>query len=189
MGAFSSPDWDAVPDVYTDGRSILQYPNPAPELTAKMWEKQHAYRAEMRAADEVVSDDSEVYMGYEAPIVYEIATEFDDPCRPLAGLVKLAHGNGWELVELSHALSFMKGKAFAGGDKAGQRRPDRRTDLQWAKLQKSGVGRILLCFPVVNDAVVSANVMRRFNGLLHGDRDMRKILKGEYVREEQGGEA
>lgn len=183
MEEFSSPDWDSVPDVDETGRSFVPFPDPNPEFIAGVWDRWHSTLERRQAAEkrEALSDDSlEVFQGYEAPVIVEPATEFDDPCRPLAGLIKLAVANGWEIVEIAHAVSTMKGKPYSGGEKEGQFRPDRTTDLQWAKFEKASVGRILLSFPIVNDEVRSTNVVRSFNGRRYGDRDMRKVMKGEY---------
>jgi len=190
VGAFSSPDWGAVPDVHTDGRSILPYPDLHPEFTAGVWERQKAYRAQKRAEldakDNTLNhgdDDEDVnsaYKDYYPPTVTKEAEEFDDPCSALATWVKRVVEGGWELVELAHAESISEGKPYGSGDKAGQIRPTRNVDLQWIKAEKEGVGRVLISYPVIDGKVYGTRVSRGFNGSLYGDADMQKILKGEY---------
>ena len=186
MEESSSPDWGSVPDVDETGRSILPYPDLHPEFTAAVWERQHKYRedkrAEAAAKDNTLNDEEDVnsaYKDYHPPTITREAEEFDDPCSALATWVKRAVENDWELVELAHAESISEGKPYGTGAKAGQDRPTRNVDLQWIKIQKEGVGRALIVYPVIDGKVYGTRVSRRFNGQHYGDADMQKILKGE----------
>lgn len=178
MAGFSS--WDDVPDLTLDGRSMVPYPDPDPEFTAQVWDRLRAEHAERdRRRAEKAEAPPEVYSGYEMPVITQAAREFDEPIRPLAGWVKLALANGWKLIKLAHALSTMRGKEFAGGEKAGTRRPDRDVELQWAFFEKAGVGRIAVSYPIFNGTVNGTGVARRFNGKSYSDADLRRIVKGE----------
>lgn len=153
-------------------RSVPDYPNPAPEITAQAYATLRAQRAERQAALEV--DDSE----YEIVITHE-AEEFDDPIRSLAGVVKLAHANGWRIHTLAHAYAFAKGKPFKGGANEGQPRPDQEIETQWLYAEKPGVGRLSVAYEIVNGVVRNTNTTRRFNGNRYGDRELKAIIRGE----------
>lgn len=179
--------WDDVPEVHLDGRTVLQYPDPAPESTAAMWEKwreDRADRDQLRGAAPDEDAPDEVYKNHEPPVITLEAEEFDDPCGSLAGYVKLAHGNGWTLVELAHAGCTARGKIIKSGARMGQRHPDRAIDTQWVKLEKAGVGRAVISFTIINDK--TDNVYRSFNGLAgRSDAEMKGIIKHGLVQQEQ----
>ena len=172
--------WDSVPDVHPDGRSIIQYPDPAPESTAAMWDRWRQQQAERRAAlSEIPDEDAadEVYKNHEAPVITMEAEEFDDPCRSLGVWVKAAHQNGWTIVELAHSRCHAKGKVIKSGDREGQRNPDRGIETQWLKIEKSGVGRAVISYTIINGK--NNGTYRSFNGIAgRSDADMKGILKG-----------
>lgn len=178
------PNWDDVPDVTVDGRSMVPFPDPAPELTAAMWDRWRADRAARRKAvapqpEDGDEDASSPFKGWEYPVITKPAEEFDEPCSSLGGWVKLAHASGWTLVELAHAFSTAKGKPFATGNKAGTIRGDRNMEIQWLKIEKAGVGRAVIAYPLNNGKTEGTRVYRSFNGQRYNDADMRKIVKGE----------
>lgn len=176
-----NPNWDDVPDIAPDGRSFVPFPDPDPEFTAGVWARHHADRAARRGIVEVDPDEdpdaNSAYKDYHPAKVTQEAEEFDEPCKPLAAWVKKAHANGWEIVELAHALSVSEGKPFGSGEKAGQPRPTRHVDLQWLKIEKAGVGRGLIVYPVVNGEVLGTRVSRRFNGSVMSDKEMNEKVK------------
>ena len=140
MAGFNSPDWDSVPDIAPDGRSYVPFPDPHPEFTAAMWGRQRADRAARLALaepDENEDPDAHsAYKDYHPPTITREAEEFDEPCSALATWVKTAHTNGWEIVELAHALSVSEGKPYGSGAQMGELRPTRNVDLQWLKIEK-----------------------------------------------------
>lgn len=175
---FASPDWDAVPDTYSDGRSILQYPDPDPEGTAAMWDKWRIERAaKIAIRDEVVDEDAgdDVYKNHEPPVITSPAEEFDEPTKALAAFVKLAHASGWTLVELAHATCTARGKLVKSGARAGQRNTDREIETQWLKIEKAGVGRAVISYTIINGT--TNGVYRSFNGLHPSDAEMKGIIK------------
>lgn len=179
----SSPNWDDVPDIAPDGRSFVPFPDPHPEFTAGVWER---WRADKAARAGVVEDDpdadpdaSSAYKDYHPARVTQEAEEFDDPCRALGAWVKAAVKGGWEIVELAHALSVSEGKPYGSGDKAGEPRPTRHVDLQWLKIEKKGVGRGLIVYPVVNGEVLGTRVSRRFNAQVMSDKAMKEMVKND----------
>lgn len=177
----SNPNWDDVPDIAPDGRSLIEFPDPHPEFTAEVWERWRADRA-ARAGVEEIDPDADpdahsAYKDYHPAQVTQEAEEFDEPCSSLAGWVKRAHASGWEIVELAHALSSSEGKPYGSGEKAGQPRPTREVDLQWLKIEKAGVGRGLIVYPVVNGKVLGTRVSRRFNGSVMSDKEMNEKVK------------
>lgn len=180
MQGFDSVDWDSVPDVSLDGRSIPRFPDPHPEFTAAVWERWRADQAARKTVHVPEADAADdVYRNYEPPVVTLAAEEFDEPVRPLAGFVKLAHEHGWNIVELAHARSSAKGKVIQSGQRAGERHSDRETETQWIKLEKPGVGRAVISYTIHNGKTDSTATYRSFNGSVRSDADMKAILKGE----------
>lgn len=179
----ASFDWDSVPDVTLDGRSIVPYPDPDPEGTARMWERWNAERAErtaMRASSPDEDAPPDVYRNYEPPAITMEAEEFDEPISALAGVLKLAVGAGWSIAELAHSTSEAAGKVIQSGTRAGERHPDRSTETQWVKLEKPGVGRAVVSYTIHNGKTDSTATYRSFNGLAgRSDAEMKSILKGE----------
>lgn len=167
------PDlWASVPDIELPRhlfRSKIEYPDPAPEMTARMWENLRARRAE-RVEEE---DDSE----YEITITQE-AEEFDEPIRPLSTYVALAHANGWNIHTLAHSRAFLRGRPFKSGEQAGVPRPDQDIETQWFFAEKPGTGRVVVSYEIVNGTPRGAGVYRRFNGKRYSDRDLKAIIKG-----------
>lgn len=166
----SGPDWDAVPEPERQDYSIrsrVQYPDPAPEMTAQMWDN---LRAERKARMEVV-DESE----YDIVITQE-AVEFDEPCGPLATYVKLVHQNGWEIVTLAHSQAFAKGKPYKSGANEGKPRPDENIEQQWLHAKRGGE-RLIVAYEVVNGTVRGARTLRRINGVRLADAEMKARIK------------
>lgn len=179
---FSSADWDAIPDVALDGRSILKYPSKAPD--GRDW---HDYFASLPSARTVIepepgedgedgSGDAAVFKDYGPVSITQEAEEFDDPISPLATWVKRAHDNGWEILSIAHALSFAEGKPFGTGEKAGQPRPNYHVDTQWAHF-KRGRDLASVIYTVINGTPRGARTGRFFNGERLGDADMRTRMK------------
>lgn len=182
MGEFDSPNWDDAPDMAADGRSLVPYPDPHPEFTTGVWERWKADRAARRGDKPSEEDDEETgsaFKDYYPPQITHEAEEFDDPCSTLATWVKRAVQAGWEIVELAHAQSISEGKPYGSGARAGEPRPTKQVDLQWLKVQKAGVGRALIVYPVVDGKPYSARVTRRFNGVVMSDAEMQRKLRGE----------
>lgn len=177
----SSPNWDDVPDIAPDGRSLVPYPDPHPEFIAGVWGRhrvdKEARQGAMEGDPDADADAHSAYKDYYPAKVTQEAEEFDEPCSALATWVKRAHANGWDIVELAHALSVSEGKPYGTGAQAGEPRPTRHVDLQWLKIEKTGVGRGLIVYPVVNGAVLGARVSRRFNGQVMGDKEMNEKVK------------
>ena len=175
----ASFDWDAVPDMTGDGRSIVPFPDPDPEGTAKMWaawREDHEQRTALR--DVVVDDDEpiEVYKNNEPPVITQSAEEFDEPCSALGSFIKLAHTHGWDIVEIAHSRATARGKVIKSGERAGQFNPDWDIETQWLKIEKAGVGRGVVSYTLVNDKTY--NVYRSFNGLAgRSDAEMRGLIK------------
>ncbi len=172
--------WDSVPNIYSDGRSMVPYPDPAPESTARMWAQWREEQAARKAlrnveVDEDAADD--VYKNHEPPVITQKAVEFDEPNRALGTYVKDAISGGWTLVELAHAKATARGKVIKSGAKAGQRNTDREIETQWMKVEKVGVGRAVVSYTIFNGK--SNSVYRSFNGQVQGDKEMKAILKGE----------
>lgn len=173
--------WDDVADVHLDGRTVLKYPDPDPDGTAAMWARLHEWRDARRAeaAAAGAAQNDQVYRNHEKPVITQAAEEFDDPMRSLAGMVKLAHKNGWELVELAHAKCFARGKVLLSGERAGQRHPDREIETQWLKIQKSGVGRAVISYTIINGKADSSSTYRSFNGEPMSDAGMKGVINGK----------
>jgi hypothetical protein len=164
--------WDAVPDIEVPRhlvRSKVPFPDPAPEMTARMWENLRAARHEAHEEE----DDSE----YAITITQE-AEEFDDPISPLAAYVKLAHAKGWTIHTLAHSLAFARGKVFKSGANEGQPRADQNIETQWLFAEKPGTGRVVVSYEIVNGTPRGAGVYRRFNGKSYSDRELKAIIKG-----------
>lgn len=174
-----SNQWDSVPDVSLDGRSVVPYANPDPEGTALMWERWKAdreVRVDARQAEPDEDAGSDVYKNNEPPVITLAAEEFDEPCNALGSALKLAHSSGWTLVELAHSRATARGKVVKSGAREGQRNKDWDIDTQWIKLEKSGVGRAVISYTLVNGATY--NVYRSFNGMAgKSDAEMKGILK------------
>ena len=180
MQGFDSIDWDSVPDVSLDGRSIPRFPDPHPEFTAAVWERWRADQAARKAVFVPEADaGDDVYRNYEPPVITMAAEEFDEPISALGTYVKLALGSGWTLVELAHARSAARGKVIQSGQRAGERHPDRQTETQWIKLEKPGVGRAVISYTIHNGKTDSTATYRSFNGTVRSDADMKAILRGE----------
>lgn len=177
----SNPNWDDVPDVHPDGRSIIAFPDPHPEFTAGVWDRLRADRKARLGLKDVDPDEDpdarSAYKDHYPARVTQEAEEFDEPCSALATWVKLAHKQGWEIVELAHAVSVSEGKPYGSGAQAGELRPTRNVDLQWLKIEKAGVGRGLVVYPVVNGKVLGTRVSRRFNGSMVSDAEMKEVVK------------
>lgn len=164
--------WDEVP--LPGDRTKPAYPDPHPEFTAQVWERWRQERAERLAAlDKAQNADND--KDFDAVITLE-ATEFDDPVKPLAGVVALAHKSGWEIESLAHSQASEKGKPFKTGAKAGQLRPDRELECQWAHFSR-GNDRALVYYDVINDEVRSATTLRRINGVRYSDAEFKAKLK------------
>lgn len=172
--------WDTVPEpptapqavrVLTD-RTKPAYPDPAPELTAKVWEKIRAEREARKNPDP--EDESE----FEITVTQE-AEEFDEPVSPLAGYVKLAHANGWEIVQLGHSRAFAKGKPFKSGANEGKPRPDKEIEQQWLYARKAGVGGFAISYTVENGKVQGSKTARIFNRERYADADFKALIKGQ----------
>lgn len=174
---FDSVDWDSVPEYYLDGRSKVPFPDPHPEFSAAVWDR---WRAD-RVPDEPIADvdgASDVYRNYEPPVITLEAEEFDEPIRPLATFVTLAHKSGWSIVELAHSRSFARGKIIQSGERAGERHPDRDTETQWLKIEKSGVGRAVISYTIHNGKAESQATYRSFNGLAgRSDAEMKELIR------------
>lgn len=167
--------WDDVPDIEIPRhliRSKPPFPDPAPELTAKVWER---WRAERQAHLHPTEESDEEY---EVTVTRE-AEEFDEPIKALATFVSLAHKSGWEIVELGHALAFAKGKPFKSGANEGKPRPDQEIETQWLYARKPEVGRIAVSYTIVNGTVRGNMTSRSYNGTKYSDRDFKAIIKGE----------
>jgi hypothetical protein len=182
MAESASFDWDAVPDMTLDGRSIVPYPDPDPEGTAKMWDKWRADREERTAAPVSADDDEdaaiEVYKNNHPPLITQSAEEFDEPCSALGSFVKLAHAHDWDIVELAHSRAAARGKVIKSGERAGESNPDWDIETQWLKVEKGGVGRGVVGYTLINGKTYK--VYRSFNGLAgRSDAEMKSILKGE----------
>jgi hypothetical protein len=158
-------------------RSVIEYPDPSPETTAAAWAH---LRAERNARHEAQDDDDE----YDIVITHP-AEEFDDPCRPLAAYVKLAHANGWEIVTLAHALAFQKGKPFKSGANEGSDRPDVHYDTQWLFARKGGK-RVVVSYTIANGEPRGTLTYRRCNGKRYADAALKNLIKG--VEDDSGGD-
>lgn len=174
--------WDDVPNVTTDGRSLPEFPDPHPEFTAAVWDRWRADQAARVAAVPVADPDADgandVYKNNEPPVITLEAEEFDEPCNALGSAIRLAHANGWTLVELAHSRATARGRVVKSGAREGQRNKDWDIETQWIKLEKSGVGRAVISYTLVNGATY--NVYRSFNGMAgRSDAEMKAILKGE----------
>jgi hypothetical protein len=164
--------WDSVPDIEVPRhlvRSKVPFPDPAPEMTARMWENLRAKRNEAHEEE----DDSEY-----AITITEEAEEFDDPIRPLAAYAKLVHASGWTIHTLAHSRAFAKGKPVKTGENAGNSRPDQDIETQWLFAEKPGIGRVVVSYEIVNGTPRGAGVYRRFNGKSYSDRELKAIIKG-----------
>ena len=143
-----------------DGRTINPYATYGPgNMPGVSW---HEYFVKMRADDAKArqDDDDEDY----EIVITKPAEEFDDPCSPLAAVVKLAHKHGWLIHTMAHAFSFQKGKVFKGGAHAGEKRPDSNIELQWAFLEKGDSNRIVVSYTIINDKVSGIHTYRSHNG-------------------------
>lgn len=173
--------WDDVPDVHLDGRTILAYPDPHPEFTAKVWDRWRADLAKRHALRDATPDEdagADVYKNHEPPVITLAAEEFDEPCSPLAAYVKLALQSGWDLVELAHSKCTARGKVIQSGQRAGSRHPDRDIETQWCKLAKPGVGRAIVSYVIINGKTESTSTYRSFNGLAgRADAEMKGLIK------------
>lgn len=157
-----------------------------------MWARLDAERAARKDAESAQADADEgdesmaVIPNYEPVVVHQTAYEFDDPTKALAGFVKIGHENGWELLSLARALSSAKGKPYGSGERQGQPRPDYDIDTQWVHFRKRGVGKVSICFTIINGTVRGNRTTRLFNGVQMGDADMKRVLRGTHVQEEEG---
>lgn len=180
MQGFDSVDWDSVPDVTLDGRSLPSFPDPHPEFTAAVWERWRADQAERKAVHVPEADEADdVYRNYEPPVVTMAAEEFDEPISSLGAYVKRAVSNGWTIVELAHSRSSAKGKVIKSGQRAGERHPDRSTETQWLKIEKPGVGRAVISYTIHNGKTDSTATYRSFNGSVRSDAEMKAIMEGK----------
>lgn len=179
MAESASFDWDSVPDMTLDGRSIPPYPDPDPEGTARMWEKWREDRARRAGSKGAEADEDaaiEVYKNNEPPIILQGPEEFDEPCSALASFVKLGHANDWNLVELAHSTATARGKIIKSGDRAGESNPDWTIETQWVKIEKLGMGRAVISYTLVNGKTYKT--YRSFNGLAgRSDAEMRELIK------------
>lgn len=172
------PDIPERPDYSI--RTELIYKDADPEGTARMWENLRLERAARHAVEDAAAAASEAGEEESDITITLPAEEFDDPIKPLAGVVSLAHKNGWEIVSLAHSMAFEKGKPFKTGARAGQVRPDMTHECQWVHLKKPGVGRVAVYYSIVNDVPRGNAVARRFNGNRYSDRELKAIIKGEH---------
>lgn len=176
---FSSADWDSVPNVDLDGRTINPYPTT--HESGMSWAEYFAkMRAEQKALREPEPEDEDegavVFKDYGPVVVTQEAEEFDDPISALAAWVKRAHAGGWEILSIAHALSFAKGKPFGSGEKEGQPRPDFNIDTQWAHF-KRGKDRASVIYTIVNGKTRGDRTNRYFNGEPVGDKEMQARMK------------
>lgn len=174
-------DWDAVPDVALDGRSILKHPSVAPN--GMEWHEYFNLLKEEGAisygeakVEEGPPDPGKVYGDWGPVRITQEAEEFDDPIGPLATYVKLAHKGGWEIVSLAHALSFAEGLAYKTGAKEGTIRADRNIELQWAHFKRNRQ-RASVCFTIINDKVQGTATARLFGGVQQSDAEMKEKMK------------
>lgn len=180
--------WAAVDDIEIEPvverpdysqRTELLFKDSDPEGTARMWEKIRADRLARQAA--LAAEAAEVGQVQESPVTVTLeAEEFDEPIKPLATLVSVAHKNGWEIVSLAHSKAFEKGKPVKTGARAGQMNPDKHHECQWVHLSKTGVGRIAVYYSIINDVPRGDTVSRRFNGERYSDRALKAIIKGTH---------
>lgn len=177
---FSSADWDAVPDVHPDGRTVLPHPSVSPGGMG--W---HEYFAKLRAArvapevEDSDDDGAAIYKGHEAGRIVREAEEFDDPISPLAAFVKLGHKNGWEIKALSHAFSEHRGKPVQTGERAGQMNPDYSVELQWLHLRKEGHRQVSVSYTIINGEARGNYTLRLYGGERKSDAEIKAIIKGD----------
>lgn len=184
---FDSADWDSVPDVGLDGRTICPYPTTAPGGIS--W---HDYFEQLKEQgiinygdrSEAVEDDdeddgTEVFKGYGPVRVTREAEEFDEPISPLQSYIKLAHKHGWEIESIAHAFSEAAGKPYGTGEKAGQMRPDYEIETQWAHLRKAGAGKVSISYTIINGTARGNYTLRLHQGQSKSDAGIRAIIKGE----------
>lgn len=177
---FSSPDWGAVPNVDTTGRTIPEFPTVHP--SGVTWKDYFARMAAERKArsqpdpEEDTDDETAVFKDYGPVTIIRPAEENDEPVSALAAWVKTAHSNGWEILSIANALSFAKGKPYATGEKAGQPRPDYNVDTQWAHF-KRGKDRASVIYTIINGTARGTRTGRFFNGERLSDAEMKRRMK------------
>lgn len=180
--------WDAVDDIEIEPvfvrpdyskRTELLFTDSDPDGTARMWAKIREDRLARQASLLAEAEDHGKADEF-AVVVTAEAEEFDEPIKPLATVVGLAHKNGWDIVSLAHSQAFEKGKPVKTGARAGQMNPDKHHECQWVHLSKAGVGRIAVYYSIINDVPRGDTVTRRFNGERYSARDLNAIIKGTY---------
>lgn len=167
--------WDTVEEAEPDWRirSRLRFPDADPEGTAAMYER---FREERRARREAEAEDDDTKYDW---VISLRATEFDEPCGPLATYVKLAAKQGWEIVELGHSQAWRHQPPVATGDNAGRERPDEHVERQWLYAQR-GHERMVVSYELTgvdHDKVRGQNTVRRINGVNYSDAEMKAKVK------------